>query len=202
MNGRNDTFMGKYSALVYASVLAAVLGGFLIWKIEGQKKAFYSAVRAAREVSDQQFIDMVYKLEDLLAERASFGYAGSRDPMTGAVRAVAARPAAVPKAAAERMAATERRAPAPAAPAEESGEAPGQAAERPDHVRLTAIIYDNTKRIYTAVVMDGGRSLSVDVGDRVADRRVTRITNNEIHMESDTERFIYNILGDNARSAK
>jgi hypothetical protein len=71
-----------------------------------------------------------------------------------------------------------------------------------DPVRLTAIIFDNAKSIYTAVVMDGDRSFSVEVGDRIAGRRITRITNDEIYMENDVERFIYNILGGNTRIQK
>jgi len=182
------------SIVIAASVLALVLAGYMTYRIDSQKKSFDAAVRSALKTSegyDRAFIDMVNRLEDELATRASFGYAGRKDPMTGTVRTVVA-PAARPPA---------RRAPAAraAAPGAAEETAAPVVVEAPDPVRLTAIIFDNSRNIYTAVVMDGERSFSVDVGDRVAGRRIMRITSHEIMMENDMERFTYNISGDKTR---
>jgi len=197
MKEQNVTFMSKYSILVYSCILAVVVAGLGAYLIQKQKKSFDATVRTSLQVSegyDQQFIDMVNRLEDELAERASFGYAGRKDPMTGTTRMVAARPTITRSA--RRAAAA---APAQAA-AVESNEV--KVVEEVDPVRLTAIIFDNSKNIYTAVVMDGDRSFSVEVGDRVAGRRITRITNENVHMENDQYRFTYGILGNNTRVEK
>lgn len=183
------SFTQNYSIMILACVIALVLAGYMIYRVDAQKKSFDGAVRSALQTSegyDRAFIDMVNRLEDELATRASFGYAGRKDPMTGTVRSVV-----VP-------AARQRRAPAASTAAAAAGvnEETAAAAEAVDPVRLTAIIFDNTRNIYTAVVMDGERSFSVDEGDRVAGRRITRITGHEIMMENDMERFTYNISGD------
>jgi hypothetical protein len=185
------TFMGKYTLHVAASVLALVLAGYAAYRVEDQKTKFDRTVKETLKVSegyDQQFIDMVNRLEDELAERASFGYTGRKDPMTGTTRAVAT-PARI----------ASRRAARGAADVDGADVKP---MVEIDPVRLTAIIFDNTKGLYTAVVMDGDRSFSAEVGDRIAGRRITKITNDEIYMENDVERFIYNILGGNTRIQK
>ncbi|MDR2592480.1 MAG: hypothetical protein LBC59_06715 [Chitinispirillales bacterium] len=187
MRTNNIKFMDKYNLLVSACVLAAILSVVSVCLIRGQKAAFYSTVNTSLQVSegyDSQFIDLVNRLEDELAGRAGFGYAGQKDPMTGATRAVAERPAA--------GGGTRR-----AAVQAEAG-----AWTAADPVRLTAIIFDNGKNAFTAVVMNGERSYSVEVGDRVADRRVTKITTSEIYMESDNYRYVYGILGGNSRTPK
>jgi len=189
------TFMNKYGLHVAASVLAVVLAGYAALRVDDQKSKFDRTVKETLKVSegyDQQFIDMVNRLEDELAERASFGYAGRKDPMTGTTRAVAVQ---TPRAAVGRRVAAVK-------PAEEVGGAPVQPMVEVDPVRLTAIIFDNTKSLYTAVVMDGDRSFSVEIGDRIAGRRITRITHDEIYMENEQERFVYNILGGNTRIQK
>ncbi|MDR2577929.1 MAG: hypothetical protein LBC70_03825 [Chitinispirillales bacterium] len=189
----SNSFMTKYSLLVYASLIALVLSGFLLYRIDSQSRSFHATVDKAHKASDGydvMLLEMVSRLEDILAERASFGFAGNRDPMTGTRRTVAARPVIT-----QRTVISRRTTPI----AQEVVVAPVQVMEEPDPVRLTAIIFDNTRGTYTAVVMDGSRSLSVDVGDRVVDRRVTRITHDEIFMENARERFIYNIMGGNTR---
>jgi hypothetical protein len=191
MRANNIKFMDKYKLLVSACVLAALLSAVSVCLIRGRKAAFYSTVHTSLQVSegyDSQFIDLVNRLEDELAERAGFGYAGQKDPMTGATRAVAERPAA---------GGGTRRATIQAEPAATAGTE--QAA---DPVRLTAIIFDNGKNAFTAVVMNGERSYSVEIGDRVADRRVTKITTSEIYMESDNYKYVYGILGGNSRTPK
>ena len=193
-----SSFAKKYSVMIFACVLALILAGYMIHRVDSQKRTFDKTVRDALRTSegyDQAFIDMVNRLEDELAERASFGYAGRKDPMTGTVRVVAA-PVRTPgrRAAAVRQAAQTQ--------TEEAVSEEVKPVEVIDPVRLTAIIFDNARNTFTAVVMDGERSYSVDVGDRVAGRRIMRITAQEIMMESDTERFTYHILGDKKRVQK
>jgi len=190
------SFTKNYSVMIFASLLAIGLALYMFYRVDDQKKSFDRTVRSALQTSegyDKAFIDMVNRLEDELATRASFGYAGRKDPMTGTVRNVVI-PVSRP---------SQRRAAAPAAAAAQGAETEAQAAAAPveeiDPVRLTAIIFDNTRNIYTAVVMDGERSFSVDVGDRVAGRRIMRITGQDIMMENDAERFTYNISGDKTR---
>jgi hypothetical protein len=188
-----NSFMAKYSLLVYASLIALALSFFLVYRVVNQSNSFQAAVNKAHQASagyDEAFLEMVSRLEDILAERASFGFAGNRDPMTGTRRTVAVRPVIT-----QRTVIPRRTAPIEQSVSTESI----KVMEEPDPVRLTAIIFDNTRGTYTAVVMDGSRSLSVDVGDRVVDRRVTRITHEEIFMENARERFIYNIMGGNTR---
>jgi len=197
----NASFMDKYAILVVTVLLAVVLSAYAAYRVDDRSKEFNKTVRETLKISegyDQQFIDMVLKLEDELAERASFGYAGRKDPMTGTTRVVAARPVVQPRATGGGRA----RAAAAAQPVQEVATAPVQVMEEPDPVRLTAIIFDNTRNTYTAIVMDGTRSYSVAVGDRIAGRRVTRITNEDIFMENERERFVYNIMGGSTRIQK
>jgi len=194
-----STFLGKYLLHVVAAVLAVALAGYAAFRIDDQKTKFDKTVKETLKVSegyDQQFIDMVNRLEDELAERASFGYAGRKDPMTGTTRAVAAQ---TPRPAGGRRAAA---AAVSSAGAVDVDGAQARPVVEVDPVRLTAIIFDNTKSLYTAVVMDGDRSFSAEVGDRIAGRRITKITHDEIYMETEQERFIYNILGGNTRVQK
>jgi hypothetical protein len=69
-------------------------------------------------------------------------------------------------------------------------------------MRLTAIIADATGRKITAVVMDGERSFSVEQGDLVSGRKITRITNEGIYMESDSMMYFYDIYGNVVRKSK
>ncbi|MDR2728827.1 MAG: hypothetical protein LBB56_06820 [Chitinispirillales bacterium] len=194
-----SSFAQNHSVMIFACILAVALAGYMLYRIDVQKKSFDAVVKTALQTSegyDKAFIDMVNNLEDELAERASFGYAGRKDPMTGTVRTVV-----IPnKAHVARRGTGAGVRPQQKTAADETTAV--KAAEAVDPVRLTAIIFDNTKKTFTAVVMDGERSYSVDVGDRVAGRRILRITNQEIMMESDTERFMYNISGDSRRAHK
>jgi len=182
MKEKNAAFMDRYGIAVSACLLAAVLAVASVCLVRGRKAAFYTTVNSALQVSegyDRQFIDLVNRLEEELAERAGFGYAGRKDPMTGAVRTVAERPAT----------GGARNAAAPTAAGA-------------DPMRLTAVIFDNAKNAFTAVIMDGERSYSVEAGDRAAGRRITKITANEIYMESDDYKYVYGIFGENAKTPK
>jgi hypothetical protein len=98
-----------------------------------------------------------------------------------------------------------RQAPAAAARVRpRAGAAAPAAASAPsaDQVKLTAIIADASGKKITAVIMDGERSFSVDPGDMVAGRKITRITNDGIYMESDTMMYFYDIYGNLVTKSK
>lgn len=181
----------KLNPFAAAAILALVLALGLAARIYSQHSGFRKVVNeslATSEGYDQQFINLVNHLEDVLTTRASFPYPGGKDPMTGRRREVAA---AVLQS--SMVSAAPRRAAATARPAvAKTDTAP--AAPPPDRVRLTAIIADDYGQ-HTAIVMDGERSLSVDVGDAVGDRRVIRISSKELTMEDDGTVYTYGLSG-------
>jgi hypothetical protein len=198
MKDIGSSFAKNHAAMLVASLLALVLAAYLCLRVDEHRRVFDRAVKDALKTSegyDQAFIDMVNKLEEELMMRASFGYAGRKDPMTGTTRIVAVAPARFAPVRGGRVGA--RAATAEAAEADDT-----QLAAEIDPVRLTAIIYDNTRKTYTAVVMDGERSYSVDVGDRLAGRQIVRITGEDITMETATDRFVYNINGGKSKTSK
>jgi hypothetical protein len=171
----------KNKSLITASVCAILLAMAAFIRIGTVKHDFDLNVREAHKITegyDQSFIDMVKRLEVVLATRASFGYPGGKDPMTGVERrvvqpspkAVSAAPSSAPRTAA-------------------------QETEAADPVQLTAIISEAAGKKATAVVMDGERSLTVDVGDIVAGRKVTKISNESVWMENGRFVFYYDIHG-------
>ncbi|MBN1131155.1 MAG: hypothetical protein JXA71_19350 [Chitinispirillaceae bacterium] len=186
--------MKQYQLLLIASLLAVVVSIVIIYRAVAAKSSFDKSVSEALKTSegyDQRFIDMVNRLEDLLATRAQFGYTGGKDPMTGTKRQVVQ-----PKKAAAPKRARKSRPPAG------QPEAVEQQVEEVDPVKLTAIIADGTGRKITAVVMDGERSYSVDPGDHVAGRKITRITNDGIYMETATSYYFYDIYGNVVKKDK
>lgn len=184
-----------------AAVLAMVMALGLALRVFSQNNGFRREVHvslATTEGYDQKFIDLVDHLEDVLAKRASFAYPGGKDPMTGRRREVAT---AVPETAPRRVAS------AKSSPGKNPGKGakgsvakadtespPEQPAPPPDRVKLTAIIADDYGQ-HTAIVMDGERSLSVDVGDMVGTRKVSKITSKEITMEDESAVYSYDISG-------
>jgi hypothetical protein len=176
--------MKSYALLIVASAIAIVTALVSTVWIVGEKGRFDKAVAASRttEGYDQRFIDMVNRLEDELATRARFGYTGGKDPMTGTTRHVVIPKAVVPHVRTNKTTSAPEVEPAPAAPV-----------AAPDMVKLTAIIGDAKKM--TAIVMDGERSYSVEAGDKVAGRRITRVTNEGIYMEDDSLYYFYDISG-------
>lgn len=187
----------KPSSFPLASLLALTLAIGLALRVFSQYHGFEKAVDASRVSSegyDQKFIDLVNHLEDVLARRASFAYPGGKDPMTGRRREVAA-PASQPAprrfAAAKAKAKTAKPEPAPPAPE----------VQPEDKVKLTAIIADDYGQ-HTAIVMNGERSLSVDVGDLVGNRKVVRITGKDITMEDDSAVYGYDLAGNRSYQRK
>jgi hypothetical protein len=189
--------MKQHRLLISACVLTVLLSTFIIFRAFSAKSVFEHAVMESLKTSegyDQRFIDMVNRLEELLATRAQFGYSGGKDPMTGVTRRVVQAP--VPS--------SKPRYHTPQPKPTASGETPASVEPEPpqDMVRLTAIIADATGMKISAVIMDGERSYSVDVGDKVAGRKITRITNEGIYMESSTMLFFYDIYGNVVRKEK
>jgi hypothetical protein len=183
--------MKEHGVLIISSALAFLLAIAVGVRITLQKGDFNKTVQEALETSegyDERFIDMVNKLEDELAMRASFGYKGRKDPMTGKVRSVVLhhKPAKVRRSRSRRSSSKKE---------EPEERAPVQFV---DPVKLTAIIYDDEKQKHTAIIMDGERSYSVEMGDRVRNRRITRITTEQLYMESAQRLFRYDIYGNSA----
>jgi hypothetical protein len=165
--------MNRTATIILASVLALILAAGFIIRMRFEKARFDHTVHEALKTSegyDQLFIDMVNRLEQELAKRASFGYPGGKDPMTGVKRQVVMEQ-----------------------PAKSPVHKMGERVEDP--VRLTAIIGDAGNKKITAVVMDGERSYSVEPGDVVAGRRITKISPEGIFMENDSLYFFYDIFG-------
>jgi hypothetical protein len=189
--------MKQHRLLIAACAVTVLISIIIIWRAFAAKMAFDRAVSESLKTSegyDQRFIDRVNRLEELLATRAQFGYSGGKDPMTGTKRQVVQAPKVVPK---------PRYRPQPQVAASGETPAPAPPPEPPaDEVRLTAIIADATGMKISAVIMDGERSYSVDVGDKVAGRKITRITNEGIYMESDAMLYFYDIYGNVVRKSK
>jgi hypothetical protein len=187
--------MKQNQMLLIASLLAIVVSLIIGFRAISSKTKFDRTVRESLKTSegyDQRFIDRVNRLEDLLATRAQFGYSGGKDPMTGTKRQVVQQKP--PKKVVARR------------PAAKTSSAPAAAAAEPveeiDPVKLTAIISDASGKKITAVIMDGERSFSVDPGDRVAGRKITKITNDGLYMESDTTYYFYDIYGNIVKKSK
>ncbi|HKP98553.1 MAG TPA: hypothetical protein VJ385_22675 [Fibrobacteria bacterium] len=188
--------MMRFNPFTAAAILSMVMALGLALRVFSQNSGFRLEVNqslATTEGYDQKFIDLVDHLEQVLAFRASFSYPGGKDPMTGRRREMAT-PISEP---APRRAVTARSAPASknaAAAKPDSGKVPAAPAAPTDQVKLTAIIADDYGQ-HTAIVMDGERSLSVDVGDMVGPRKVTRITGKDITMENDSAVYSYDLSG-------
>jgi hypothetical protein len=199
----------RVSSFSVSAALAMVLALGLALRIYSQSNGFHAVVTqslATTEGYDQKFIDMVDHLEDVLTRRAGFAYPGGKDPMTGRRREVADPAAAEPSprrpaVAQTRPNAAKTKVGGPKAPAKPDSAASEPAAAPVDKVKLTAIIADDYGQ-HTAIVMDGERSLSVDVGDMVGPRKVTKITSKEITMEDDTAIYGYDLAGTRAYQRK
>lgn len=178
--------MKQYRILIIAAVLSTLVAIFISVRTFSVKKSFDSAVTEALKTSegyDKKLIEMVNRLEHELATRASFGYKGGKDPMTGKKRNVV-----IPKVIK----------PGPSTQVSK----PDKEAIDVDPVKLTAIIFDDNARKYTAVVMDGERSLSVEVGDMIRGRHITTINEDGIYMEDETTKYKYDTYGNKATRPK
>jgi len=174
--------MNKYGSIIAASIITVFTACGLFARITFQKQHFDRTVSEALKTSegyDQRFIDMVNRLESELALRASFGYIGRKDPMTGKERIVVSRQPE--KKLKIRPAANNNTITSVTPPS--------------DSVRLTAIIYDDVKKLYTAIIMVGERSYAIEAGDYVIGRRVSTINDSLIVMNNGFKSYIYDIAG-------
>lgn len=172
--------MKMYGSLIAASVLSVITAGALAARVTFQTRHFDKTVQEALKTSegyDEKFIEMVNRLERELALRASFGYIGGKDPMTGKERIVV------------RTQPQRKRVVSTSMTNEPQVEQPA------DSVRLTAIIYDDEKRLYTAIIMVGERSFAIETGDLVVGRNVNKIDNGYLIMEDNQQYYIYDIAG-------
>ena len=175
--------MKQYASYVYSAVLAVVVSALFCFGVSSRSRDFNRTVENALSASvhyDQDFISMVDRLEVELAMRASFGYEGGKDPMTGLLRQVVVYAPPPPNVKVS-----------PAAVEKPAAVAPDIVLKDP--IRLTAIIYDS--KVYTAVVMDGERTFSVSAGDKVGSRRIKAISEDAIVMEDDTFSYRYDVSG-------
>jgi hypothetical protein len=173
--------MKKYQLTIVATILAVITAGALMARITFQKRHFDKTVSEALKTSegyDQKFIDMVNRLEYELALRASFGYSGRKDPMTGK----------------ERQVVRQRHVWKKKKKTEEKPELPAV-----DSVKLTAIIYDDAKNEYTAIIMVGERSFAIETGDYVVGRRITTINSERVIMNDEEATYFYDITGEKAK---
>lgn len=187
--------MKQHQMLLIASLLAIVVSFVIGFRAVASKVKFDRTVKESLRTSegyDQRFIDRVNRLEDLLATRAQFGYSGGKDPMTGTKRQVVQQKPQKKVIARKAFARSKS----------ETAVATAEPAEEIDPVKLTAIISDASGKKITAVIMDGERSLSVDPGDKVAGRKITKITNDGLYMESDTTYYFYDIYGNVVKKSK
>jgi hypothetical protein len=172
--------MKMYGSLIAASVVSVITAGALAARVTFQTRHFDKTVQEALKTSegyDEKFIEMVNRLERELALRASFGYIGGKDPMTGKERIVVFR-----QPLRKRI----------GQPATVNGPRVEQTV---DSVKLTAVIYDDAKKSYTAIIMVGERSFAIETGDLVVGRKVSRIDNGSVVMEDNAQWYIYDIAG-------
>lgn len=170
----------KWNPFFGAAAFAFVLGFILLLRSYFLHDQFQTTVfqsQLSTEGYDKKLVDLVRHMEDILATRASFGYGGEKDPLTGKTRQVV-----LPEASKRKVATKENSNPSL------------NIKDEVDPVRLTAIVTDDYG-INTAVVMDGERSLSVDAGDTVNGRRVIKITKESVIMEKDGVQYYYDVSG-------
>jgi hypothetical protein len=176
--------MKNSTSLLVTSVVAILIAGGTYYRVNTQKTQFDEVVRKAHKTSegyDQKFIDMVNRLEEVLATRASFGYVGEKDPMTGQKRLIVK-----PKVRKKYRKIKRKKV--------------RVKAEWVDPFRLSAIIYDDIKLVYTAIIRVGERSIAVEIGDYVEGRLIKLITKNEVIMRDSTAKYLYDIEGNRKRA--
>ena len=163
----------KNNSNLLPAILALLLALALIIQVSCEKRKFDRTVENAYKTSegyDKKLIEIVDKLEEVLATRARFGYMGGKDPMTGRVRLVAKRVKLKRKTSLQRK-------------------------KTGNPFRLTATFLDEQTGKYTAIIMYGERSFSVEVGDVIRGRKIRKINSKSVLMENSTHRYLYKISG-------
>lgn len=190
--------------LILSALLVAIIASSVLARIKNLEDQFNkdaARMKAQTASYDQDFISMVNRLETELAARASFPYLGGKDPMTGKIRYVVEAPVA-PKTKANGKKNTkvakheepvEQPTPVVAPPVDTVETKPATAIKDP--VRLTAIIYDDFKKAFTAIMMVGERSYSVEVGDKINGRITKQINAKQVTLEDDQKAYQYDISG-------
>lgn len=212
--------MNAKSAIISISVFSFLIFLLGFWRSFSTEANFKAQIQKMEQESgqyDRELIAMVDRLEEELAERASFPYLGGKDPMTGKVRSVVPPPSAAERREARREARRVSRpqpalvtqqappiqpASLPETPVVTPMPEPKPEPPKPDPVRLTAILYDDFKKAYTAIMMVGERSYSVEVGDKLHGRLTRDITANRVILEDDKRAYHYDISGAISNRAK
>ncbi len=170
--------MKLVTQIILSFLLTIVVTAAIYFRFSFVKEDFDQVVaesKAKVEGYDQEFITMVDNLEAELALRANFPYLGGKDPMTGKIRNVAVKRYVPVKYKVKKI---------------NSDPIPPR-----DNVRLTAIIFDDIKDEFSAIMMVGERSYSVEEGDKVAKRLVSKITERYVYLASVEADFRYDING-------
>jgi hypothetical protein len=168
---RKDRTM-KVKVFLLTTLLMLVLAFTIVARIDHQKKSFDRAVQESFRTSagyDLRLIGLVDRLETELATRARFGYEGWQDPMTGKKREVV-----IPLKPQKNIAAS---------------------SQAQDPFKLTAIIADDKKGSYSAVVMISERSYAVSEGDVVKEYLVSKINQQGIEVQVGPAISFYDIKG-------
>jgi hypothetical protein len=160
---------------------------------------------------DQEFISMVNRLESELAERANFPFLGGKDPMTGKTRVVVA-PQRVESSKAPKEKTNKKTSKGDSkdtVKTTEPSETPVVqdsvkvvSVSLPDPVRLTAVIYDDFKKAFTAIMMENERSYSVEVGDKIRGRVTKSINAQQVILEDNERTYQYDISGNISNRVK
>ncbi len=201
--------------MIIAALLVFSLSSVLVLRVFALESNFeQESARFKIETGsyDKDFIAMVDRLEMELAERASFPYLGGKDPMTGKTRILVARSEPYKngkKGLRKPVVKQETPLVANSAPVIEDAPAiiqPEPVVEQiqtiPDPVRLTAIIYDDFKKAFTAIMMVGERSFSVELGDKVHGRVTREISAQRVILEDAGRAYNYDISGNISNRAK
>jgi len=190
----------KYQQMILVTIFVFVVAAVVMLRLESHHDEFKQEslkIKAQTQSYDQDFIAMVDRLEAELAERASFPYLGGKDPMTGKVRTVVAPPPAT-QSNKPITKTVEQKAAVP----EPGNDSAVVDVPEIDPVRLTAILFDDFKKVFSAIMMVKERSYSVEVGDKIHNRTVKSISANLVVLESDQRTYQYNISGEISNRVK
>jgi len=180
----------KKSILI--SLAAIILAIVLVVRIVTSEQKFSTEVQKSHSVSagyDREFIGLVNRLERELALRAQFGFKGKKDPLTSR-RRVIAEPAEVAPVQVASIAVRSSSRSAKVIP-----QPVGTAKSPTPTVRVTAIIFDDSKNKYTAMVMEGDRSQVLEVGDAYGYRKVTAISSSSVTISDVQNSYTYDLRG-------
>lgn len=177
------------------SLAALILAAVMVYRISAIDRSFSAEVKKSQSASagyDVAFINLVNHLEKELATRAQFGFSGDKDPFTGRQRMIAAPVAEPIKVASIAVPGkkVDTKSVKPAGKAKPVASRPSSPA-----IRVSAIIYEQTKNSYTAIVMEGDRTLTLEVGDVFGSLKVTAITGTSFTCSDSKSEYTYDLRG-------